>query len=74
MRRQDVNAKEAELDTLIQSHKSKLESLLKCRGKGDFISQLWHAILSPSMVEDKGIALCKNYQFEVAGACRSATA
>ena len=35
MRRQDVNAKEAELDVLIQSHRSKLESFLKCRGRGN---------------------------------------
>ncbi len=34
MRRQDVNAKEAELDVLIQSHKSRLETFLKCRGRG----------------------------------------
>lgn len=35
MRRQDVNAKEAELDLLIQSHKGKLEDFLSCRGTGD---------------------------------------
>jgi hypothetical protein len=57
MRRQDVIAKEAELDELIQSHRSRLESFLKSRGRG-------YPYLCSYFSKLMGYARCVHFQSE----------